>query len=479
MKKLVFIGSLLLFSLTSVFAKDGFKIEIKINDYDQKEVVLGFHYNGKQLVKDTIQMNDAGAFVYEGTEALDGGVYMVLLVPSNNYFEMLIDSDDQHFSVEASADDLAGSLSFKNSRANEIFQEYSKFLRVKGKEANELREAKETASGADLDKITAQLSDLDKAVKAFQNEMLEKYPGSLTAAIIKASWGVELPEFEGTEEETKQQRYQYYKNHFLDNIDFADPRLIRSPLLFNKVNSYFENLVYKVPDSIIVEIDKIIGKATPDKDTYQYWVTHFLNKYAKESAEIVGMDAVYVHVAHKYYCNSAKTDWIDEEQKKKICKNADDFAPILIGKTAPNVRFQKRNLEWLSLHDVDADFTVVYFWDPDCSHCKKSIPKAVEFYKEYADKGVKVVGVCNRRKDEVKMCWEAIEERFMDNWINVTDPYLQGKSKFNITTNPRIFVLDKNKKIISKGIGSDQLKEVLDFHLNKLQKEKEAIGLKN
>jgi peroxiredoxin len=475
MKKTALLLSLLFFSLNSIFAKDGYNIKIKISDYDQKEVYLGYHYDGKQFVKDTVSINEAGEFVFSGEEALKGGLYMVVLAPNNNYFELLIDKDDQHFSVETSANELSEALKFKGSKSNTIFQEYSKFLRSKGKEASDLRAQKEKATDKELEKVNEQLSALDKSVKSFQQEMVKKYPGSLTAAIIKASWGVDLPEFSGAEDEVKQKRYEYYKGHFLDNVDFADPRLIRSPLLFGKVETYFENLVYKIPDSIIVEIDAIIGKATPDYDTYQYWVTHFLNKYAKESAEVVGMDAVYVHLAHKYYCeNKENTAWIDEEQRAKICKNADDLAPILIGKTAPNVRFQKRDLEWLNLHDVDADFTILYFWDPDCGHCKKSIPKVVEFYKEYADKGVQVVGVCNRRKDEVKMCWEAIEERFMDNWINVTDPYLQGKSKYNITTNPRIFVIDRDKKIISKGIGSDQLKEVLDFHINKLKKEKET-----
>ncbi len=474
MKKTVLFFTLIFFSLSAVFAADGFNIKIKINDYDQKEVVLGYHYNGKQLVKDTIQRNAAGLFEYAGEEALEGGIYMVLLVPSNNYFEMLIDNDDQHFSVETSANDLAGSLKFENSKANGIFQEYSKILRSKGKEAADLRKTKETAEGAELEKTNKLLDELDKYVKSAQREMVKKYPGSLTAAIIKASWSVDIPEFTGTEDEKKQKRYEFYKGHYFDNLDFADPRLIRSPLLLSKVDSYFSNLVYKLPDSLIVEIDYIIGKAQPNKDTYQYWVTHFLNKYAKESAEIVGMDAVYVHVAHKYYC-AGKTDWIDEEQRAKICKNADDFAPILIGKPAPNVRFQKENTEWMNVHDVEADFTVIYFWDPDCGHCKKSIPFVVDFHNEYASKGVKVIGVCNRRKDEKKMCWDAIKERKMDGWIHVTDPYLQGKSKYNITSNPRVFVLDKDKKIISKGIGSDQLKEVLDFHLDKLEREK--LGL--
>ncbi len=471
MKKLGLLFSFLLITLISAFAEDGYEITIKIDGYDQKEVVLGYHYNGKQLVKDTIKANATGDFVYAGEEALEGGVYMLLLIPSNDYFEFLIDGDDQHFSMQTSKEDLAGALKFTNSKSNDLFQSYSKFLRTKGKEAAELRKKKETAKDAELENVNKQLGDLDKTVKAFQEETINKNPNSLTAAIIHASKSVELPEFTGTEAEQKQKRFEYYKAHFFDDLDFADPRLIRSPLLYNKVDSYFKNLVYKIPDSLTYEIDELIEKAKPNKETFQYWVTHFLNKYAKESAEIVGMDAVYVHVAHKYYC-SGKTDWVEEEQRKKICKNADDFAPILIGKKAPNVRFQKENDEWIQVHDVVAEFTVLYFWDPDCGHCKKSIPKVVEFYEEYASKGIKVLGICNRRKDEKKMCWDAIKERKMEGWIHATDPFLQGKSKYNITSNPRVFVLDKDKKIISKGIGSDQLKEVLDFHLLKLENEK-------
>lgn len=474
MKKLSLLCALICLSFFTLLAENGHEIKIKIDNYDQNEVVLGYHYNGKQLVKDTITANDQGEFVYAGEEKLEGGVYMVLLVPSNSFFEILIDENDQHFSVQSSADDLSNSLKFTNSNANDIFLQYSQFLRSKGKMVAEIKQTRDgLAEGSEKDKLTTQLEDIDKEVKAFQQDLVKKHPESLTAAIIKASWGVDIPEFTGPEDEVKQKRYRFYKSHYFDNIDFADPRLIRSPLLFKKVNSYFDNLVYKVPDSINVEIDEIILRATANKDTYQYWVTHFLNHYAKQSAEIVGMDAVYVHIAHKYYC-SGKTDWIEEEQRAKICKNADDFAPILIGKQAPNVRFQKRNNEWLSVNDIKSEFTVLYFWDPDCGHCKKSIPKVVEFNDEYAAKGVTLVGICNRRKDEKKMCWDAIEERKMNNWIHVTDPFLQGKSKYNITSNPRIFVLDKDKKIISKGIGSDQLKEVLDFHLDKLEREKNA-----
>ena len=45
------------------------------------------------------------------------------------------------------------------------------------------------------------------------------------------------------------------------------------------------------------------------------------------------------------------------------------------------------------------------------------------------------------------------------DWINVTDPYLisRYKSLYNVEVTPAAFVLDKDKKIISKELESKQL----------------------
>ena len=44
----------------------------------------------------------------------------------------------------------------------------------------------------------------------------------------------------------------------------------------------------------------------------------------------------------------------------------------------------------VNLHKIEAPFTVLFFWDPDCGHCKKSMPKMLEFYDDFKDKGVEV-----------------------------------------------------------------------------------------
>ena len=92
------------------------------------------------------------------------------------------------------------------------------------------------------------------------------------------------------------------------------------------------------------------------------------------------------------------------------------------------------------------------------------MPKLLEFYADYKTKGVEIVAVCTRFMKETQNCWDFIEEKEIGVWLNTVDPYHRSKYKlvYDIRTTPQIYVLDSQKEIISKKIGSEQLGEVMD-----------------
>ena len=107
----------------------------------------------------------------------------------------------------------------------------------------------------------------------------------------------------------------------------------------------------------------------------------------------------------------------------------------------------------------------------------------VKFAKDYKDKGVAVFAICtslatrddagNLTMKEVDKCWTTISEREMDVFFNTVDPYHRSRYKtvYDIKTTPQIYVLDKDKTILSKRLGAEQLPEVID-HIIQAQKEK-------
>ena len=139
--------------------------------------------------------------------------------------------------------------------------------------------------------------------------------------------------------------------------------------------------------------------------------------------------------------------------------------PLLCGNIAPNVAMQTFDPQpkKVTLHGIQSDYTVLFFWAPDCGHCKKSMPEMISFYDEYKSQGVEVFAVCTKAYNKLKDCTDAIEERNMGRWLNLVDPYMRSRYKqiYDIQVTPIIYILDKDKEIIAKKLGAEQLKEVM------------------
>ena len=175
------------------------------------------------------------------------------------------------------------------------------------------------------------------------------------------------------------------------------------------------------------------------------------------------MDAAYVHLVEKYYA-TGQAPWTEEEQLNKIIDNAKALKPLLIGKIAPDIELETIDGTKQSLHDVDSEYTILYFWRYDCGHCKKSTPYMKDFYEKFKDRGVKVVSVCTKFTDEVEGCWEYIDEKEIGDWMHFVDRYHRSRymKVYNIKSTPQLYILDRNKEILSKRIGAEQLEEVMD-----------------
>src|SRR5690606_37778877 len=93
--------------------------------------------------------------------------------------------------------------------------------------------------------------------------------------------------------------------------------------------------------------------------------------------------------------------------------------PLLIGKKAPNIIVKDTAQEkTLRLYDVEAKYTIVYIWSPECGHCKVTTPELLEIYHKNKDKGVEVFAVGNEFENEAWL--EYIRKNNLD-WINGSD----------------------------------------------------------
>lgn len=451
----------LLLSIQAIFA-DGYEISVKINNISNEEIYLGYHFGSKLYVKDTTVLDDKGKGKFKGEENLKGGLYLIFL-PNKTYFDIIVDKN-QNFSVENDTSEFVSNIKITNSVENTNFYAYQKFLMSKQNELKNLRDQKkksqDNGEDAKVKEIDEQMKNLNKLVMAELDKVIEENKDNFLSTLLTCSKDVKIPDPPKDENGNITDslfQYNYYKEHFLDNIDFSDSRLLRTPFVESKLKQYFKALP-QIPDSLIVLIDNILYKAEADSNVFQFVLSHLFNQYLKSN--IMGMDEVYVHIGEKYYL-SGKAPWADSSFIANLADRVNKIKPNILGNTAVNLKMVTNKGQWVSLHDINAEFTILLFWEPGCGHCKKAIPALHDAYQKYKDKGVEVFAVYTQVKKEE---WdEFIEEKELE-WINVYDPY--GISRFrdyyDIYSTPVIYLLDKDKKLIAKRIAAEDVDGFLE-----------------
>lgn len=468
-------GNLILLTLalftTSLFAQRGHEITVEIEGYEASELFLGYHIMDKQYLADTVSVNEEGKFVFASeTESLPPGIYLVVLAPDNNYFEILIGSDeDQVFSVKANKDNLKD-VRVEGSQENELFYGYMDFLGEQQAKSLPFREqlADTTLTAAQRAEAQAGIDALGETVSEYQEALVENHPDAFISAILEMNNPSTPPEYpEIVDEQARNnKKLNWLKAHYFDKINLKDLRLLRTPFLFQRINYFVDKLFIQHPDTISVAIDRVLSKMDPQAEIFKNYVIHFVNKAA--SSKIVGMDAVYVHMVDNYYANG-KAYWADAESVNKMVANVEKIRPLLIGEMAPNIRMNRRNGTPVELYDVEANFTILYFWQFECGSCKKATPYMKEVYEKWKDKGVEIFAVCTKQ-GEIDKCWEYVDDKEIGDWLHATDRYMRFYKEYDIRSTPTIFVLDENKEIVSKFIGAQQLDELL----TELEKQKET-----
>jgi thiol-disulfide isomerase/thioredoxin len=461
-----------------LFATDGYKIRVKLENYKNDTLLLGYHYGDKQYLKDTAIIGKDGFFTLEDTKTLECGVYLLVLKPDNQFVQVLISDNNQDFTINVDAKEPVKTFKVKGSADNEYFYEYLQWLEKERTEADGLRaKLTDKSTSADSAKATKRLTEIDEEVKAYQLKLTEKYPNTMTGKIVRSAMEQKIPDMTGDEKEQQMKRYSWYKAHYFDNIDLSDPCMLRSPVLHQRMIYYVDKLTVQHPDSIGLAIDLLLKKCEKAEETYKFYLIHYLNFYAKSN--LVGMDAVYVHIADQYYCQG-KAKWAKKEDLDKICDNAARLRPILLGKIAPNIQCEDRTGTKFNLYDVDAEYTVLWFWAWDCGHCKKSSPFMIDFMKKWQPKGVKIFAVCTALTDKTGECWKEIDAReFNDHFINVVDPYIRSnyKTLYDVRSTPQLFILNKKHEIIMKKVASEQLEEVMT-QVIEMEELKKKDGIK-
>lgn len=141
----------------------------------------------------------------------------------------------------------------------------------------------------------------------------------------------------------------------------------------------------------------------------------------------------------------------------KLKELVDEQKKTANGAVAPDFTMNNTEGKPVTLSSFKGKIVLVDFWASWCGPCRQENPNVVKLYQQYHGKGFEILGVSlDKGKDE----WlKAIKD---DNltWTHVSDlQYWQNAAArlYGVNSIPQSFLLDKDGKIIAKGLRGDQL----------------------
>lgn len=485
------ITSILIFISFLTFGQD---IKFKIEGQKDTTVHL-VYYMGKGLYYGDTAVMKNGVVQFDGKKQKPG--LLALFLPGQQMLEFIYNEEEIY--IEATAPDLMGTSKVKKSEENKIFGNYVRFVSAERKRANELAEKRKKLDedSPEYKELTATINAITKKVVAYQQNIVDNHWDKLVSRIIKMSMDIVIPDSpldENGEEIDPAFKFKYYRDHYFDNIDLKDDRLVRTHIYHGKLESYFgKNMMIQHWDTVVKYAFKLCDQLVPGSDMYQYNVSWITSQY--EKSKIMGMDKVFVMMGDRYYCGNTpdgkpKGFWMNDEQLDKLCKKVNTNKSLVIGAVPPNIKLRDTtDVNWKDFYSIEADYTILYFWDPQCGHCTKITPKLQTLYeKKFRDRNIEIFAVGKAVGEDFEN-WKKFINKHNLEFINVaiTDKLFSaamdssnGQAKlmellkvtdigslnyqkmYDIFSTPKVFVLDKDKKIIAKSLSISQLENLLD-----------------
>lgn len=485
MKSILTLFFLLFLSISS----NAQNLRFKVIGQSDTTVHLIKHFGSKLQYADTAEIKN-GTVNFDGSKQKEG--ILSLMLPGQRMLDFIYDGNDVH--IETRFPDLLKNAKVKKSEENIVFIDYMKFMSEQSKTANELVERRNKVDeGSDeFSSINEEINALNEGIKTYQEKLLKDHESMFVAKVVHLAMDIKIPDAPRDEEGNiidSAFQYKYFKAHYWDHLDFNDDRLTRTRVFHNKLEAYFsKRYMIQHWDTIIHYAFDLCDRIPRGTDMFQYSVTWITSTY--EKSNIMGMDKVFVYMGDRYYCSTDENGnspafWMPEENMKKLCDKVSTNYNLVMGAVPPNISLRDTSdVKWIDFHSLPSEYTILYFWDPECGHCKKVTPKLATLYdKKLKDRNVEIFAVGKAVGEDFDK-WKAFIRKNNLNFINVgmTDKLykeamedarqfvpkyttleaLNYQQTYDIYATPKVFVLDKDKKIIAKSITISQLEDLLD-----------------
>lgn len=256
---------------------------------------------------------------------------------------------------------------------------------------------------------------------------------------------------------------EYSARHYWDEF-LSQDRLLRlkpdtsavlgvSPQIFEEAFTGFVSLIENVDDTIakncmVKLVDKAVKMAEDGYPPFLNQIMRVGEKTLFDAHSPLLDDELYLPILEGIGACSAIPNNVKDSFRWQVAicnKNR-------VGTPAANFRYATSGGQQSTLYNINAEYLLVFFNDPDCPNCRQALEtmKTADPILNLVGMGVmKVLAVSPGGKTAL---WDERKKDFPMDWIYAYDPAgeLDQGTIYTLRTSPSIYLLDENKKVIIK-----------------------------
>ena len=400
-----------------------------------------------------------GTVRFTQSEPLPAGYYFAYF-DDGSAAQMLLDAD-QTLTITADKNDVIGTARVEGNLNTELLYDGLRYEQgdIKARFTDLNYKLQNTPKDSpEYDALAKQRVALTRERMDHFDQVFADHPDSVYTSYKRAG---QNPMFrEGLSEQDQVTAYRY---DMWNNVNFNDERLLRTPVIANKLKRYIKELTPQNADSIKAAADFLLQKVLGRNDYYQYFANWITLQYEPGKVAVMDAEAIHSHMIKTYFTRD-RAFWSDSMTVYGLQQRADEMSYSLVGQQGPDITVPGFDGQPKRLYDMDEPYLIVYMYSPTCEHCIEETPILLQTLRGRSDIGVYAVALDSDANE-----WKTFVKRFgIQDWTNVMDPTNRSIYKtYYVDNTPEIYLLNKERKIIAKNLHPNQVIEAIRMQESK------------
>jgi thiol-disulfide isomerase/thioredoxin len=246
-------------------------------------------------------------------------------------------------------------------------------------------------------------------------------------------------------------------------LDYSDPRIYKSGLLKEAIESHFwllensDNSLDIVFKEMKISIDEMMKKLVTNEKVFNE-VTDYLFDLLEKHSLFQASEYLALKILNEGSC-TINTDLANQLETYRAMKKG-SIAPDMV---FDNSNFINSNKTFNKLSDVNSKYTLVVFGASWCPKCKEELPEIAKLYNKWKSKGVEVVFIA---LEEDKKSFMDFAKAFPFTSYSDNKKWESKIVKdYYVFSTPTIFLLDYKREIILRPHSVSQTDAWVDWNL--------------